>query len=350
MEQKTANRAIQMDLLRIAACIMVIVMHVVADGVYDIDVHSVKWTVLTAYSNLCRGAVPVFFMLSGMFSRSTDCRRALKKAGMYLLIYAAWTAIYRAADVYASHDILETDTRPVFEAFILGLSSHKYHLWFLPAFAVVNLFAPAVNALCEKHPPMISYLAAIFVAGTLGVQTLYMVFDRYPEVIRWLNMLPDCSMGYVGFYVLGRWMHEHRTWLQSKQGFVYALGALSMIGVFAGTCSASRFAGKMSDLFYGHFNLMITLEAAAWIVLLWQFRIPAFLHGVIAWLAGNSLFIYLVHVLIIDIMTWNGIYSYKVHWLLGVPIKTAAVFVVCCCLCALKNAMKKAWRMHRAVR
>jgi len=347
MALRTSGRAIQMDLLRAAACIMVIVMHVVADGVYAVDVHSVKWTVLTVYSSLCRGAVPVFFMLSGMFSRSTDWRRAIRKACGYLLIYAAWTVLYRAADVFGPHWLAATEASVTWASFFDGLLYHKYHLWFLPAFAGVTLFAPAVNAIAERQKNLIDYLAAIFVVCTLSVRTLRLTLDGRPDALAWLSRLPDFSMSYIGFYVLGRCICEHREALLRKQWLVYALGFLGMTGVFMGTRSASLSAGQMSDLFYDHFNLLIALQALAWIVLFWQLRIPQCLHGIVSWLAGHSLFIYLVHVLVIDVMMWCGIYAHKVHWLLGVPIKSAAVFAVCCVLCVLKDAMKKAWRMGR---
>ncbi len=337
-----------MDLLRIAACIMVIVMHVVADGVYVIDVRSVNWTVLTVYSNLCRGAVPVFFMLSGMFSRGMDWKRAAKKAGGYLLIYAAWTVLYRAADIWGAHGF--QNAAMTWEGFIEGLRYHKYHLWFLPSFAAVLLFAPAVNALSERQPKLVDYLAAVFVIGTLGVRTLQLIFDRCPGVLAWMDVLPDFSMGYVGFYVLGRWAHEHREWLCRNRWMAYMLGILSMAVVFWGTRSASFAAGQMSDLFYDHFNLFIMLEGMAWIVLFWQITVPACMHGAVAWLAKQALFIYLVHVLIIDVMTWNGIYAYKLHWLLGVPVKSGAVFAVCLGLCVLKGAAQRAWRACHATR
>ena len=345
MNQKTSERSVQMDLLRIAACIMVIVMHVVADGIYVIDVRSVQWTVLTVYSNLCRGAVPAFFMLSGMFSRGKDWKRALKKAGMYLLIYAAWTVLYHVAGVYGPHFLNGAEISVTWASFLDGLRTPKYHLWFIPAFAGVTLLAPAVNALAEYRSRLIDDLAVLFAAGTLGVRTLELIFDRCPEVLKWLDVLPDFSMGYIGMYIVGRWMCEHRAWLQKRQWMVYLLGLLSMIAVFTGTRSASFAAGQMSDLFYDHFDLFITLEAMAWITLFWQFRIPSRLHGAVSWLAGNTLFIYLIHVLVIDAITWRGIYAYKLHWLLGVPIKTAAVFAICCILCAIREGLKKAWHM-----
>lgn len=345
MNQKAPERVIQMDLLRIAACIMVIVMHVVADGIYVIDVCSVQWTVLTIYSNLCRGAVPVFFMLSGMFSRGTDWKCALKKACVYLLIYAAWTVLYRAADVFGPPMIQGPEASVTWSAFLDGLRYHKYHLWFLPAFAGVTLLSSAVNAVAAQKPALIDFLAALFAAGTLGVRTLELIFDRCPEVLKWMDVLPDFSMGYIGMYIVGRWMCEHRAWIQKRQWMVYLLGLFSMIAVFTGTRSASFAAGQMSDLFYDHFDLFITLEAMAWITLFWQFRIPSCLHGAVSWLAANTLFIYLIHVLVIDAITWRGIYAYKLHWLLGVPIKTAAVFAICCILCVIKEGLKKAWHM-----
>ena len=173
------SRNVQMDLLRVAAGVMVIVMHVVADGIHVLDVRSPQSAVLMFYSNICRAAVPLFFMFSGMFSRSTNWKKSLKKAFGLLIVFVASTAIYCAVEVYANRCIYGWDTRPLRQAYLESFTMIKYHLWYLPVYIALLVWSPAINELLGKSREMLCYLTAVFVIGTVGVQSLRVVFyDR----------------------------------------------------------------------------------------------------------------------------------------------------------------------------
>ena len=89
-------------------------------------------------------------------------------------------------------------------------------------------------------------------------------------------------------------------------------------------------------------------EAIAWVVLFDGFRISSKWHRVIMWLEKQSLFIYLSHVMVIDIMRWYGFSARSIHPVLGVPLKTAAVFAVCCALGGIKSIVVNGLNKYRA--
>jgi len=344
MDNRIENRNVQMDLLRVVACIMVIVIHVVMDGFSKMNVHSSQSAVLTFYNNICRAAVPIFFMFSGMFSRSTNWKKSLKKAFWFLLMLVAVTALYYAVEVYANHYIYCIDTRPLFVAYFQDFTMPKYHLWFLPMYIALLIWTPAINALLGKNRVMLNYLTAAFLIGTVGVQTIKIVFYDQPLILLYIDAMPDFSMGYVGYYILGRFVYENMAWFRKWRKAFCALGMISLALAYIGTRKVSLFENQSTELFYHHMCVLILLEAIGWIMLFDGFRIPLKWHGTIAWLKKHSLFIYLAHVFIVDVMTWCGFSACSIHPVLGVPLMTTAVFAACCALCGMKDLVMNGLR------
>ena len=66
-KQRTGQRVVYADLLRIAAMVAVIELHVCGNNWQGEDIHSLDWHLLNVFDSLVRWCVPVFVMLSGMF-------------------------------------------------------------------------------------------------------------------------------------------------------------------------------------------------------------------------------------------------------------------------------------------
>ena len=68
------NRVIKYDILRVFASFAIVLLHVSASYWSVVDVNSKEFLVMTVYNSMTRFAVPVFFMLSGLFlvSRSEE--------------------------------------------------------------------------------------------------------------------------------------------------------------------------------------------------------------------------------------------------------------------------------------
>ena len=70
--RKLLHRNISYDLLRIQAAILVVLLHVSAIGWNVISPHKSQWMIINLYNSMTRGAVPIFFMLSGAFLLKKD--------------------------------------------------------------------------------------------------------------------------------------------------------------------------------------------------------------------------------------------------------------------------------------
>ena len=59
------NRRYELDLCRICACVMVLVIHACSGVYHDCPLDSAAFVPLNFISTAVRGSVPLFFMLSG---------------------------------------------------------------------------------------------------------------------------------------------------------------------------------------------------------------------------------------------------------------------------------------------
>jgi len=141
------------DLLRIVAAFAVVFLHVAAERISPIDASHPEWWAVVVCRVLPSFAVPVFFMLSGMFlldpKREVGARKISLGCGRFLVAFAFWSAFYPLA--FPPH-------RLYLGQFLKG----PVHLWFLPALASCHLAAPALRAIARDRKAEESLLSVVF--------------------------------------------------------------------------------------------------------------------------------------------------------------------------------------------
>lgn len=340
------RRMVQMDLLRIAACLMVVGIHVIAEAMPQTQLGTFQWYVLTGYGNILRAAVPVFFMLSGMFSRSTDWRRTVKRAMHFLLVYLLAMLFYQGVymvELYTSAGETRPLLQTLWQVLLEGLVTPRYHLWFMPEFIAVVLAGPVIHAAIEHKPALLGYATGLFLLGTVGVDSVKVLFGGNALVWSIVSFLPDIRLEYLGYYLLGRLMFENRQRVTPKmRAALVALGALALVWVFVLTQKLSMLHGYMDETYYQHFFIGICLEAVGWVALFDGLRLPQRWHGLISKIASMTLSVYLTHIFVIDMMSYAGLRAQRITTVIGVPLKMAAVFAVCCGMCMAWRALVRA--------
>ena len=90
------SRIVKYDILRVAASFSIVLLHVSASYWSVVDISGGEFVVMTVYNSLTRFAVPVFFMLSGLFlvdpwrERVGTGKRVLK----LIALFYVWSAFY----------------------------------------------------------------------------------------------------------------------------------------------------------------------------------------------------------------------------------------------------------------
>lgn len=65
-------RRVEYDLLRITACMMVVMLHVSAFYWTKLSPNCTEWKVINLYDSFVRSSVPLFFLLSGVLFLSKE--------------------------------------------------------------------------------------------------------------------------------------------------------------------------------------------------------------------------------------------------------------------------------------
>ncbi len=198
------------DLLRAAATIAVITLHMAGSQMGAVDVTSSAWSVFNVYNGLVRWCVPVFVMLSGMFLLDPKKGERLSHTALRILrIFIAlvvWAAVYALANHVATGGALSwAGFKSALWSAVLG-NTH-YHLWFLYMIIGLYLVTPILRAFVRgaSRADFHYFFLLTFVVAFL-LPTL-LRFRPSQTVSLYLNRLNiHMVLGYVGFYVAGYYL------------------------------------------------------------------------------------------------------------------------------------------------
>ena len=292
MGKTVGGRLAYADLLRCAAMLAVIVVHVSGGSLEAAAVGSPAFQVLNLYDGLAHWCVPVFVMLSGMFLLDPGHSLPLSK-----LFFGHILRIAVALTVWGTAYALVT---PILRAFVRGASRGDFH-WF---FLLVFLFACIIPTILRLRPS----------------QTLSLYVNN-------LNL--KLVLGYVGYYVLGYYLKAYSL-SRPAEYLIYVLGILGAAVTVGGTAWLSQQRGMLVQTLYNYDSPNIALMSAAVFVF---FR---YVLGVseersrrqrVSGVAKISFGIYLVHVFFLILLRHFGITALSFVPALSVPVLSAAVFL-----------------------
>ena len=172
MKTCTAKREIYIDVLRITACLLVIFNHTNERGfrLYGADeLHSLKFVVDLFLAVMCKCAVPVFFMISGMMliSRTETIKETYRRIPRILVDLVLFQLLYFRTDALSSGAAYSL------RDMALSLIQKNYwHLWYLYAYIAFLITLPIVRKLVTGLDVRISvYMlaVAVFVKGFIPV-------------------------------------------------------------------------------------------------------------------------------------------------------------------------------------
>ena len=272
------------DMLRIVAAFAVVFLHVAAERVTVLAPDNPEWWSVIACRVFPSFAVPVFFMLSGMFlldpAREVGTRKIAHSCGRFLVAFAFWSAFYPLAF---------SPNRLYLGQFLKG----PVHLWFLPALASCYLVAPALRAIARDRKAEKALLVVVFflLCVTTTLRAMFNSFHRIlPTTITILSMP-------VFLVLLGDYLHRFpmRGIRRSMLLFTGACGLLFDI-VATGLLAKE---GLKADFILGASHAPVVLLSAA-VFTLFQSAFEkepssARRRSIVSEIAKSTFGIYLVH-------------------------------------------------------
>ena len=339
MGRTVDGRLAYADLLRCAAMLAVIVLHVAGSQLAAVPVDSGAFQVFNLYDGLVRWCVPVFVMLSGMFLLDPKHSLPLSKLffGHILRIavaLAVWGTAYALLLRVREYGLSWGSVRAALHSVLLGQT--HFHLWFLYMIIGLYLVTPVLRAFVRGAGRrdfhwffLLVFLFAWLIPTVLRLrpsQTLSLYVNN-------LNL--HLVLGYVGYYVLGYYLKEY-TLSRPAEYLTYLLGILGAVVTVGGTAWLSRQQGALIQTLYSYDAPNVALMSAAVFVF---FR---YVLGVsdersrrqrFSGAARISFGVYLVHAFFLIALQHFGVTTLSFAPALSVPALSAVVF-----LCSLAVA------------
>ena len=330
--ENDVKRIQSLDVLRIVASFMVVMLHVSADKWNSVDVNQLTWKVFNLYDSAVRSCVPIFFMISGatMLGRKDmiPLPQLMKKNMLKLfIVYIAWSALYAIFDV-GLRAVFSWQEIPTIIARTIG--SH-YHLWFLRTLIGVYLLYPVLFIVKSYHDgKYVPYCCALFFIFAVVIYTilLYPFESTLPQM---LNRFGYELTGYSGYFLFGYYLTKKEL---PKLKTIYLLPLLFIIiGVSAKigeVYSVSR--GGPSDILYGNMSLPVFLEAIIIFILFKKikFDLTEKFSAVIQTISKGTLTIYLLHPFLLEhFEKWFGLTTLSMNAWVSVPVICILIFTIC---------------------
>ena len=317
---QSASRAQWADALRVVACLMVVGIHVCGVGWYSLPAESLDWNVANVIDSALRGAVPLFFMLSGAFllEKDPEPKKLLLRTLRLFLLWLVFALLYAVR-----RDGFWLWKMPTY--WLSEATDDHYHLWFLRTMVCLYLISPALRALVVwKDGKWVPWLLGVFlVFGVLRASFDFPLRQGETWIRAKKLFIPELC-GYSGYFMLGWYLKTKVPALKRGQKWLCALVYLLAWALIAlGTRGYSLALGVNDERLYEYTHLPVFLEAVCLFLLFRDGKdTPA--RGFIAGAAPLTLGVYLLHPLLIDQLRGFGLDPASMPAAARIPLTVAA--------------------------
>lgn len=326
------NRQLNIDLLRILACIMVIMIHVSVRYVINDPIASSSWTINVFFDAIARAAVPLFMMISGkLLLEKKEVPTVKEIFSKYIFkmlkIYIIWSLFYTIVSVLIA-GMTEAITIDLIFRFIMP----KLHLWYIAALITVYLLLPLFYAIRDyKEGIYLKYFVLLFfVFGILRTTILLLPFGinaRLLYIPKFLKLINYPLVELSGYFLLGYYLGNIK-WKISK----FKLLLIFILTILVAFKTIDYLSIKQGYLYHEaleYFTVFTFIEATVLFKLfqtLDQRKLKDFTKQLIVNISSLTLGIYIIHAFVIEEIIPRLIFIKTNNMLIFVPVMVAIVF------------------------
>ena len=304
------NRDISLDIIRIIACVMIVLMHSPMPGLGTFGM------VLCGISYLTAPGIGLFFMVSGALllkkyiDKPFEMKVFLRKRFTKILIpLIFWSFVGWGLEMY-------------------GISNTELSiLWFMYCLAGMYLLTPILSGwlarACVKEVEFYLFVWLI----TLCIPFVKIFFLINESDTSWLYYFH----GYVGYYVLGYYLQNHLgkdAKISKGKKFLYAI-AFVVISI---VLPIALFGLKVEVDFYSVFwylSITVALWCIVWcIVVKGLMKNVSILPNWVVELSKLSFGIYLVHILVMRNILWKTEWMQNMNGFVQIIVCTILTFAI----------------------
>lgn len=334
------RRRYELDMCRIFACLMVVMLHVAASGWYINPLLS-EWQIFNIYDTAVRAGVPLFFMISGALFLERDIldvkKIITKNILRLLIIYFTWSILYELNAQWIYHNYSS-----VYD-FTIGVINGHYHLGFLPTMVLVYLTLPIMHRVIHGgQKEYTTYIFVLFLIIVLLKDNL-LVFFKTSELIQLVCEKIDISMfSYSGYMIVGYILSKKKTVDKCQKILLCILPFIwfltTIVSSYA-TLDYSLKAGEAKDWLYGYFSLPVFIQACCIFIFFQCFSCLKTKYSImLKYVSDCTLGIYLIHPMILESFGRHGITVFSFNPVISVPL--ICISITCLCLVVV-SVLKK---------
>ena len=341
IDMQRNNRIVYLDLLRIAATFIVMMLHISSNQFDTLNPASLQWKVQNIYDGLSRWGVGIFVMISGALFLKTDIPLNILYRKYVLRILIAmvfWTVVYSLIYVAATHNsLLDCLTR---------FDEVCYHLWFLLMITGLYIIVPFLKIITEnekltRYFLIVGLLFAFIIPETIGV--LKIISPSYgASAQKIMNQAHfHFVLGFPTYFILGHYLSSHSIPCKTRR-LICFLGVLGFAVTALGNMPLALHRNKSVEVFFGNNTVNVLLEGVSVFVFFkHHFGEGSYQRttvSVISALSKYSFGAYLVHVAIIsfleEVLKLNAA---SFNPIIAIPVTTLLVFIASFAVSAVLN-------------
>lgn len=321
--QAQNQRILYFDVLNIAACFSVLMLHF--NGLAHAYSPTFAWYQALSAECIFYWAVPIFFMLSGAtlmhYRERYDTKTFLKKrfirTAIPFIVWSVGILIWKMATGQMDPSM---GPRTVINL-ILNTQIIDIYWFFIPLFSIY-LSIPILSLLADgKHDDVLWYgVGIVFITNSLLPCLLSLIGIQWNTSLS----LPVFS-SYLIFPILG-YLLSKTDFSKRQRVIIYLLGIFGLVLRYLGTILLSNAQGSLNELFWGYTNFPSVMLAVAIFVLAkninWEKMISTSRRiDLVSKVASCSFGIYLIHmVLFYYMLEITGLDGGRLLWRTVCPV------------------------------
>lgn len=332
------KRRYELDICRIFACCMVVMLHVAASNWY-IDPWLREWRVANLYDMAVRAGVPLFFMISGALFLERDSisvtRLLSRNVVRLFVVYFVWSLAYAIVHQNLFHSYT------CGEDFVAAVIIGHHHLWFIPAMILVYLFIPVIHSALHEHERISPlYIIIVFLLVCVLKTNLLLIPELSKIVKEFCYKVNLYHISYFLYIILGYALSK----IEFKRKFVLSGTVLIYFGVTVlaayGNRRQSLIEGKAIEWLYGEFALPVLIQACCIFIFFQYFRDIQIRHPkILKYVSDCTLGVYLVHPMILEYWQRHGFAVSGFNPIYSAPCVFLVVVLESFLVSAILNAM-----------
>lgn len=332
---KEIKRAWWIDIIRIIASLMVVIGHSASEGWYSFRPDTNIWGALNFYDTFGRPSIPLFIMISGYLflnKKSISYKKLWKNhISHILIIYVVWVVFY--ALMFPGLKKALSDLQAIRKN-LLGINPH-YHLWYLRKllflYPIIPLLWTLVHHMDEKQ---VKYYLMLFICFGILRNTVNGVTDPYSWVHRQIGLFGVMDLvEYTGLFMLGYFLPKIKAMDRLSNKVLFLIYMITLFSASALNKIISIHNNEATEALYGEFSLPVVIEAACLFLIAKRSLdgkdFSAKKGGIIKLISESTLFIYLIHPLIIQrVEIYLNFHVTDFDPIFAVPLFALLVFVI----------------------